>query len=169
MQNLKVDNSTGKPRTLTVSHIKRHNPAPGQNANTSHEAKQETREVVNGVRRVWGTMRGCSCRTVLSTLQKLSTVAVNLEVRRKYKKRGNSEVRWWFLIRGEEPTLQTLEQEWENVENSTSWRLEQCYRLVCPTAQNSQPDDESENDNAQTTMHLPPCIQNGEDSFLLNQ
>ena len=115
---------------------------PGLNTNTSRDAKQENakqdaREVVDGVRRVWGTiMKGSSCRTVLSTLQKLTTVAENL------KKRGNSEVRWWFLIRGTEPSFQTLEQEWESVENSTSWRLEQCYRPVCPTAQNLQPDGE---------------------------
>jgi len=89
---------------------------------------------VDGVRRVWGTMRGCSYRTVLSTLQRLTTVAEKVEVRRKFKKRGSIEVRWWFLIRGEQSVLQTLDQEWMNVENSTSWKLEHCYQPVSPSA-----------------------------------
>lgn len=142
---------------------------PGLNTNTSRDARQEnakqdTREVVDGVRRVWGTMKGSSCRTVLSTLQKLTTVAENLEVRRKYNKRGNSEVCWWFLIHGTEPILQTLEQKRENVENSTSWRLEQCYRPVRPTAQNLQQDGESESDNPQAATNQSPGIQNSENS-----
>ena len=54
------------------------------NSNTSpggHGAT-ENRQVVDGVRRVWGTMRGCSYRTVLFTLQRLTSVAENVEVRR---------------------------------------------------------------------------------------
>ena len=38
-------------------------------------------------------MRGCSYRTVLSTLQRLTTVAEKVEVHRKFKKRGSTEVR----------------------------------------------------------------------------
>ena len=74
-------------------------------------------------------MRGCSYRTVLSTLQQLTTVAENVEVCRKFMKRGNTEIRWWFLIRGEESILQNLDQEWVNIENlnvaTSQFRL--CY------------------------------------------
>ena len=94
----------------------------------------ENWQVVDGVRRVWGTMRGCSYRTVLSTLQWLTTVAENVEVHRKFKKRGNTEVQWWFLIRGEETVLQNLDQECVNIKNSTSWKLERCYQLVSASA-----------------------------------
>ncbi len=64
--------------------------------------RQDTRQVVDGVRRVWGTMRSCTPKTLLSTLQRVTTVAEHVEVRRKFKVKGNTEIRWWFLILGEE-------------------------------------------------------------------
>ena len=85
-------------------------------------------EEVTGVRRVWGTMRGCSCRTVLTVLQRLTTVVESVEVRRKFKKKDNNRVQWWFLIRAEEAVLQLLEQEWGAVETQTSWKLERCHK-----------------------------------------
>ena len=103
-----------------------------QNLESAREPKSvppETEEV-DGVRRVWGTMRGCSSGTILTTLQKLSTVAERVEVRRKFKKRKNNTTQWWFLIRGEEQVLQKLEQEWERVQTQTSWKLERCHRLI---------------------------------------
>ena len=95
-------------KTLAVNHPKQRkardsyqngpNTPPGGRGAT---ALSENREVVDGVRRVWGTMRGCSYRTELSTLQRLITVAEKVDVSGKFKKRGSTEVRWWFLIRGE--------------------------------------------------------------------
>ena len=41
----------------------------------------------------------------------MTSVAENDEVCRKFKKRSNTEVRWWFLIRGDETVLQNLDQE----------------------------------------------------------
>ena len=137
------------------------------NSNTSPDGHgaAENRQVVDGVRRVWGTMRGCSYRTVLSTLQRLTSVAENVEVRRKFKKRGNTEVRWWFLIRGEETVLQNLEQEWVNIENSTSWKLERCYQPVSASATH---DLASEGDIGHTTTHQSTSQEDGESSFLSN-
>ena len=91
-----------------------------------HGTAENRQVIVDGVMRVWGTMQGCSYRTVLSTLQQLTTVPENVEVHRKLKKTGNTEVRWWFCIRGEETVLKNLEQEWVNIENLTSWKLEHC-------------------------------------------
>ena len=85
------------------------------------------RETVEGVRRVWSTLRNCTYRTVLSTLRKLTSVGEKVEVRRKFKKRDGSEIHWWFLIRGEESVLQVLQMEWEKVEYSTSWKVELCH------------------------------------------
>jgi len=87
------------------------------------------RETVEGVRRVWSTLRNCTYRTVLSTLRKLTSVGENVEVRRKFKKRDGSEIRLWFLIRGDETVLQTLQM----VEYSTSWKLELYHRPIPPT------------------------------------
>ena len=63
------------------------------------------------------------------------------------KKRGNTEVWWWFLIRGEETVR---EQEWVNIENSTSWKLECCYQPVSASATH---DLIGEGDIAHTTIH----------------
>jgi len=90
-------------------------------------------------------------------------VAEKVEVRRKFKKRGGTEVRWWFLIRGEELVLQTLDQEWMNVENSTSWKLERCYQPVSPSATDNL---NGEGDNTQATMPPTPSEEDGESSFL---
>ena len=87
-------------------------------------------EKVAGVRRIWGTLRGCSSKTVLTALQRLSTVADKVEVRRKFKKKKNNSVQWWFLIRGQELVLQQLEQQWEKIQTQTSWKLEHCHRPV---------------------------------------
>ena len=92
---------------------------------------KEKREPVCGIRRVWGTLKGCSCGNILSALQKFSSVYVNVEVRRKFKPKGvngaNTQ-RWWFLIRGEEPDLLTLDGEWGSVQAQTTWKLERCYK-----------------------------------------
>ena len=87
-------------------------------------------EEVDGMRRIWGTMRSCTSRTVLTALQKMSSVTDKVEVRRKFKKNRNNTVQWWFLIRGEEEVLQVLQQEWEGIYSQTSWKLERCCRPV---------------------------------------
>ena len=112
-------------------------------------SRDENREVVEGVRRVWGTMKGCSCRTILSTLQRCSSISEKVEVRRKYKKKGENEIRWWFLIRGEEADLQTLEQEWSCIERQTSWRLEHCYQ---PSPAETLPSNHDENENVSSFL-----------------
>ena len=70
-------------RALVVKRPKqRRDGSSHSNSNTSPDGHgaAENRQVVDGVRRVWGTMRGCSYRTVLSTLQRLTFVAENVEV-----------------------------------------------------------------------------------------
>ena len=61
------------------------------------------------------------------------SVGENVEVQREFKKSDGSEIRWWFLIRGDESVLQTFQMEWEKVEYSTSWKLELCHRPIPPT------------------------------------
>ena len=67
---------------------------------------------------MWGTLRNCTYRTVLSTLRKLTSVGENVEVQRNFEKRDGSEIRWWFLICGNLSVLQMLQMEWEKVEYS---------------------------------------------------
>ena len=125
-------------------------PARRPNKPPKAPASSENYKPVDGVRRVWGTMRDSSCRTVLGTLQRLTSVAQSIEVRRKFKKVGEKKVRWWFLIRGEESVLECLQTEWANVENSTSWKLEQCYQPATPPTETSEPSEPTSNPDQPT-------------------
>ena len=97
-------------------------------------------EKVEGVRRIWGTVRSCTSRTILTTLQKFSTVAERVEVRRKFKKCRDIRVQWWFLIRGEEGVLEALQKEWESIQSQTSWKLECCHKPVQGSGEQSSGD-----------------------------
>jgi len=100
---------------------------PGDTAADEVKPKHPCEEVT-GVRRIWGTMRSCTSRSVLSVLQRLSSVAPNVEVRRKFKKTSDSRIQWWFLVCAEEAVLQVLDREWEAVHTQTSWKLERCHK-----------------------------------------
>ena len=115
------------PRWLSVNSLKPQKQTQSEPTAGQVEPKCPSEEVP-GVRRVWGTMRNCSNRTVLTVLQRLSTVSEKVEIRRKFKKKGDNRVQWWFLIRAEETVLQQLEQEWELVQTQTSWKLERCHK-----------------------------------------
>ena len=92
------------------------------------------------MRHIWGTMRGCTSRTVLTALQKMSSTADKVEVRRKFKKNRNNTVRWRFLVRGEEEVFQVLQREWEGIHTQTSWKLERCHRPVQSNGEQSSGD-----------------------------
>ena len=36
----------------------------------------------------------------------------------------SNHTRWWFVLRGDEDILSTLESEWEQVQLQTNWKLE---------------------------------------------
>ena len=91
--------------------------------NRTH-AKSE-RVVVQGVRRIWGTLKSASTTAVASTLSKLTTLGTQLTVKKKVNPRGNH---WWFLVRGTEEHLKKLEDEWERVSLQINWKLEPCTR-----------------------------------------
>ena len=44
--------------------------SPSTARGQQNSGQDENREVIDGVRRVWGAMKGCSCHAALSTLQR---------------------------------------------------------------------------------------------------
>ena len=96
------------------------------------------REVVNGARRIWGTLRSASAHIVKSTIVKVSKISDdnNLQVKRKYKTLQNGRCKWWFVIHDSEEAMQDLEAKWESVRLQTGWCLERCTKPVnqCPIA-----------------------------------
>ena len=83
------------------------------------------REVVNGARRIWGTLKSASAHTVQNTIVKLSkrSDANSLQVKHKYKILQNGKCLWWFVIHGKEEAKQALEAEWESLNLHTGWCL----------------------------------------------
>ena len=71
------------PRLLSVNSLKPQKQTQSEPTAGQVEPKCPSKEVP-GVRRVWGTMRNCSNRTVLIVLQRLSTVSEKVEIRRKF-------------------------------------------------------------------------------------
>jgi len=87
------------------------------------------KEHVQGVCRLWGTFKTTSVQAGKSALTKLTSVGNTVSIKCKYKTLGSSpsRVRWWFVIRADETTLTTLEQEWPKVALQLSWKIEPCF------------------------------------------
>ena len=78
-------------------------------------------------------MRETSTAAATTTLSKCTTVGDDqLQVKRKFKSINgtNRLVRWWFVLRGSEDALMTLEREWEQVQLQTNWKLEPYSSLL---------------------------------------
>ena len=92
-------------------------------------APSQPREKVSGVRRIWGTLSNCTTTVVRNVINRLTDVGEQIEVKRKYKSDRNRK-RWWFLLKGSEEVLESLESNWEPVQIQTNWKLEQCTKPV---------------------------------------
>ena len=56
-----------------------------QSEHTSQSLNSHEREVLPGVRRVWGTMRSCSVTSVAKAIRQLTNISGEMQVKRKYK------------------------------------------------------------------------------------
>ena len=91
------------------------------------------KQLVEGARRVWGTMKSCSSAVILGSIDKLTSMKAKLHVRRKSKELSNKKSVWWFIVHGQESVLRVLDSEWEKVQAQTGWTLEQCYMPIVHT------------------------------------
>ena len=109
--------------------------------------KSAQRTPVDGVRRVWGTLKSTTA-AVRSTLKKLWPVSNSLIVRRRVREYGDSnKTRWWFILKGDENTLKTLDNECqERIQMQTNLKLEQC------TAPNNQPSANNSNPGESSSL-----------------
>lgn len=56
-----------------------------------------------------------------------------IQVRRKFLSRQSTRSgkdKWWFVLHGNEDSLQSLESTWETVKLQTGWQLEQCTKPI---------------------------------------
>ena len=131
--------SRGSKRKATVSKRPRRNSPPavsepqsGAQAVRSSDKVQRPKKVVEGKRKVWGTLRATTAIAVRNTIRAITNID-GLDVKRKYHVQKTREVsmgpkpqlsKWWFIISGEEPVLQLLMEKWNAVSYQTNWTLE---------------------------------------------
>ena len=97
--------------------------------------------LIEGKRKVWGTLRATSAGAVKNTIKALSKIEVTFDIKRKYHLRSsggsNDQVsKWWFIISGQEADLKLLSECWNVVKLQTNWSLESVYSYAEPVPAN---------------------------------
>lgn len=122
--------SNNQDSTTTIAQT----PPPLRNRRA--ESKRPCTAVL-GARKVWGTLRSTTVSAVSNAIRSVTNIpTADISVKRKFKSRpdDNRIKRWWFVIRGEESTLQNLEGCWNQLELQTKWKLEPVLRFSDATA-----------------------------------
>ena len=104
---------------------------------TQPRKSKRTKQQVTGARRVWGTRRSATVSVVKDTIVNLANIGANeLQVKRKYKVRGEGRINWWIVVHAKEETLQALDAGWSQSVQSVQkhWKLEKCLMYVDQTA-----------------------------------
>ena len=141
----------------------------GQHANTGEHSiskqdqKLNGREKVQGVRRVWGTLRACTAPSVKNVVERLTNIGSNIHVKRKFRT-TNNRTRWWFLIHADERVLSELENQWDKVALQTTWKLETCTkpREESPTGPESLPEHNLFSKNSTPALPSTPTVKQKE-------
>ena len=129
--------------------------ASGENSNTRDTAHGESESVsnqnsankikvqVSGARRVWGTLRESTVRSVKSVISRLCNVNTGIRIKRKTRTLSDKP-QWWYVVHGDESVLSNLESRWDQVSVQTSCQLQPCYMYT-------DPESVAVNDNTEDT------------------
>ena len=102
----------------------------GSNTDIDNATASLPRESVSGARRVWGTLRSATCTSVKNSISHLTSVN-DFQVKRKFSHSTRSgKDKWWFIIKGDEEVMQSLENKWEPVKLQAGWQLEPCTKPI---------------------------------------
>ena len=86
---------------------------------------------VVGARRIWGTLRDCTVKSVKNVIVRVCKIDRGVHVKRKLKENSvTNKTRWWFVLHGSESLLCELEEKWPQVYMQTSWKLQPCYKPI---------------------------------------
>ena len=121
------------------SHASHKQVAPRQAASNAQSSRRP-KVMVQGKRKVWGTLRTTTEAAVKNTIRLICKVDEGIEVKRKYRlsgsgtHRANSEnqpkphvAKWWFVISADESALDQLALSWSAVKLQTNWSLEPVF------------------------------------------
>ena len=100
-----------------------------ENKNEKPESKNDpwdNRISIAGARKIWNTMRFTTVHAVKNAIESLTDVPTKeLTIKRKFREAQDSKkvVKWWFIVKGEEAILVSLEDVWRRIELQTEWKL----------------------------------------------
>ena len=121
---------------------------------------------VAGARRIWGTLRDCTIKSVKNVIARVCKIDSGVHVKRKVKENPTSKkTRWWFVLHATEDLLCDLEGKWAEVNLQTSWKLEPCFKPF-----------ETDSQSAENLSHLlnpsldshAPCIRDNDKETAVN-
>ena len=96
--------------------------------------KNGPRVRVEGARRVWGTMKHTTTKTIKNAISRFCKIE-SLSVRRKVRNNPSTQKEsWWFVIHADEVLLNELESKWDSVNLQTSWVLQYCSKPAVDTS-----------------------------------
>ena len=131
-------------------------------ARSRKQRPTHNRMQVKGARRIWGTIKATTPVAVKATIKQFSTVGASLVVKRKYKTASEDPqrvIRWWFVLRGEEESLETLQGEWPRIATQTAWKLEPLYSYASDAAATLHSYEQSEPQIVATHLQQPASQQ----------
>ena len=118
--------------------------SPGPLASQNEEDRPKPPRVpISGARKIWGTLRSTTTVAVVKTLKSLTRIpSDSFKIKRKFKTAASNSkqvTRWWFVVRGEEKTLQQLQEAWSPVHLQTAWKLEPVFEFLTAGLESSLP------------------------------
>ena len=107
-----------KKKSKPQSQNERSSPKPP----TSDNSKRSV--AVENARKIWGTMKAATSKTVLSAIKHVAPNLNSLTVKRKFYVHNGSVKRWWHVIRGSKAQIDLLDSSWNKIQTQTGWKLQ---------------------------------------------
>ena len=79
---------------------------------------------VDNARKIWGTMKAASSKTVLTAVQRVAPNLNSLTVKRKFHVQNGTTRRWWHVVRGSKSDIDLLDSVWNKIQTQTGWKLQ---------------------------------------------
>lgn len=119
----------------------------GNNASNPIRPPKRKKVVVQGSRKIWGTLRKTNVDAIINSLKAIPCIKsqlCDLTVKRKFKSAttNNSKNKWWYIVRGEEQLMKDLDENWKPVYNETGWLLEPVLRYDESSESATNPEQE---------------------------
>jgi len=110
-------------------------------------ANKGPRVRVEGARRVWGTMKHTTTKSIKNAISRFCKIE-GLNIKRKVHSNPSSKKEsWWFVVHANEVLLSELDNKWNSVNLQTSWVLQHCSK----PADTASPTNDSSTDGSDIT------------------